>query len=87
LIDPALAVRIRAPEGGGRSTDPAWTERRLVPFAPETLTRLEALARAVSAAASTTVGPLQIAALLVERGASTADGAELAARVRRRKSG
>ena len=26
--------RLRAPASGGRSTDPAWTERRLVPLTP-----------------------------------------------------
>ncbi len=29
------------PSGGGRPTDPSWTERRLVPLAPRTLKRLQ----------------------------------------------
>lgn len=31
------------PAGGGRATDPRWTERRLVPLGPRTLERLEAI--------------------------------------------
>ena len=38
-----IEVRLRVPAGGGRPTDPRWTERRLVPLAPETLDRLEQL--------------------------------------------
>src|ERR1700736_1698399 len=36
-----IEVRFRVPPGGGRPTDATWTERRLVPFAPRTLKRLE----------------------------------------------
>ena len=32
-----IDARFRVPVGGGRSTDPRWTERRLVPLAPRTL--------------------------------------------------
>ena len=39
-----VEVRFRVPAGGGRSTDPNWTERRLVPLTPRTLQRLEELA-------------------------------------------
>jgi len=35
--------RFRVPAGGGRPTDPRWTERRLLPLAPRTLERLEAI--------------------------------------------
>ena len=36
-----IEARFSAPAGGGRRTDPRWTERRLVPLAPRTLERLE----------------------------------------------
>ena len=39
-----IEARFRVPSGGGRATDPNWTERRLVPLAPRTLARLEELA-------------------------------------------
>jgi hypothetical protein len=40
-----VEARFRVPAGGGRATDPHWTERRLVPLAPRTLKRLEATRR------------------------------------------
>jgi hypothetical protein len=64
--------RFRAPAGGGRSTDPSWTEKRLLSLAPETLARLERLAKAVSDK-GLSVGPLQVAALLLERATADAD--------------
>ena len=36
-----IQARFRVPGGGGRPTDPKWTERRLVPLAPQTLALLE----------------------------------------------
>src|SRR2546428_8892248 len=36
-----IQSRLRVPVGGGRPTDPGWTERRLIPLAPNTLTQLE----------------------------------------------
>ncbi len=39
-----VAACFRVPEGGGRPTDPSWSERRLVRLSPETLERLEKLA-------------------------------------------
>src|SRR2546426_8858924 len=36
-----VEAKFRVPAGGGRPTDPRWTERRLVPLALETLERLE----------------------------------------------
>lgn len=56
-----VAQRFRVPNGGGRATDPHWTERRLVPLSPETLNRLEGLAKSLH------IAPLQVAALLLER--------------------
>ena len=40
-----VEARFRVPAGGGRRTDPRWTERRLLPLAPKTLKRLEEQAR------------------------------------------
>jgi hypothetical protein len=39
-----VASRFRVPEGGGRLTDPSWSELRVVPLSPQTLERLEKLA-------------------------------------------
>lgn len=69
--------RFRTPARGGRATDPAWTERRLLPLRQDTLSRLEALAlqlhnRGVDAS------PLQVAALLLERAVTDADDDTLA---------
>jgi hypothetical protein len=38
-----IEARFRVPAGGERPTDPRWTELRLVPLAPQTLERLEAI--------------------------------------------
>lgn len=62
-----VEARFRAPSGGGRSTDPEWTERRLVPLAPKTLSRLERIAKIIHDKGGPVVAPLQIAALLLER--------------------
>ena len=56
-----VAERFQIPPGGGRATDPRWTERRLIPLSPETLRRLEEMAHQLH------VAPLQIAAILLER--------------------
>ncbi len=42
-----IEARFHVPSGGGRLTDPSWTERRLLPLAPRTLKRLEELAAKV----------------------------------------
>jgi hypothetical protein len=60
-----VAARFRVPEGGGRSTDPSWSEQRLVRLSPKTLERLEKLAKESHAS------PMQIAALLLERAVQT----------------
>lgn len=62
-----VEARFRVPAGGGRATDPNWTERRLVPLAPRTLKRLEAITEDVRARSGVSVEPMQIAALLLER--------------------
>jgi len=62
-----IETRFRVPVGGGRATDPHWTERRLVPLAPRTLKRLEAITERVRAGSGVSVEPMQLAALLLER--------------------
>ena len=61
-----VEARFRVPPGGGRPTDPAWTERRLLPLAPRTLRRLEEITARVRAR-GLSVEPMQLTALLVER--------------------
>src|SRR5215212_314112 len=55
-----VAARFRVPEGGGRATDPSWSEQRLVRLSPKTLEQLEKLAEKAHAS------PMQVAALLLE---------------------
>ena len=62
-----IEARLQVPAGGGRRTDPRWTERRLVPLAPRTLKRLEEITVKVWEHGGTNVDPMQIAALLLER--------------------
>lgn len=62
-----IETRFRVPSGGGRPTDPRWTERRLVPLAPRTLERLEKLSARVRADRGLSVEPMQLAALLIEQ--------------------
>lgn len=59
--------RFKAAPGGGRARDPEWTQKRLLPFRPETLARLQTLAARVSDLVEFRVEPLQVAAVLVER--------------------
>jgi hypothetical protein len=62
-----VEARFRVPPGGGRATDPNWTERRLVPLAPETLTRLEQLAAKIRERSQVPIEPMQLAGLLLEK--------------------
>ena len=62
-----IGARFRVPAGGGRATDPDWTERRLLPLAPRTLKRLEALAAKVRKQGGGSLEPMQLAALLIEK--------------------
>lgn len=66
-------ARFQAPVGGGRGTDPDWTERRLLPLAPSTLSRLEHLAKILNEQEGVSVGALQVAALLLEKAIEKAD--------------
>src|SRR5882672_8450933 len=60
-----VAARFRVPDGGGRATDPSWSEQRLVRLSPKTLEHLEQLAEQVNAS------PMQVAALLLEQAVQT----------------
>src|SRR5437773_10936525 len=74
-----VEARFRVPEGGGRRTDPRWTERRLVPLAPRTLKRLEEMTVKVREQGGVTVDPMQLAALLLERITESLSGDEATA--------
>lgn len=60
-----VAAHFRVSEGGGRSTDPSWSEKRLVRLSPKTLEQLEKIAEQAHAI------PMQVAALLLERAVQT----------------
>ena len=62
-----IDARFRVPPGGGRATDPNWTERRLVPLAPRTLARLEELAAKIREESHVSIEPMQLAGLLLEK--------------------
>jgi len=64
--------RFRSPEGGGRATDPEWTEQRLVRLKAKTLKRLERLAQHLSARGQR-LAPMQLAALMLERASEDAE--------------
>ncbi len=74
-----VKARLRAPAGGGRPTDPRWTERRLIPLAPRTLKRLEEIAVIARERHGVNVEPMQLAARLLEE--STEHLSEKKARV------
>jgi len=77
-----IDARFRSPRGGGRATEPRWTERRLVPLAPKTLRRLEKIAAKVRRL-GTNVEPLQLAALLLEKTVENLDAANARKLLRR----
>ncbi len=62
-----IKERFRVPTTGGRATDPAWTQRRLIPVAPRTLTRFEELAAKIREQSQVSVEPMQLAGLLLEK--------------------
>ena len=80
--------RFRVPAGGGRPTDPRWTERRLVPLAPRTLQRLEEITAKVREHGVVNLEPMQLAALLLEKTTEqlSRDEAEDLVRARQRAS-
>lgn len=71
-----VEARFRTPPGGGRPTDPRWTERRLVPLAPRTLARLEEITAKVREHGAVNLEPMQLAALLLERTTERLSGDE-----------
>jgi hypothetical protein len=81
-----IEARFRVPAGGGRPTDPSWTERRLLPLAPRTLKKLEAVAAKVRERGGGNLEPMQLAALLIEKSAEKLgdEDAELLMRPKRR---
>ena len=82
-----IEARFRVPITGGWLRDPAWTERRLVPIAPRTLKRLVEIAAKVREH-GTKLGPMQLAALLIEKMVEqlSEEEAEELARPKRRAS-
>ena len=68
-----IQSRFQVPQGGGRATDPHWTERRLVPLAPKTLTRLHQLAKRLHEERGIVIAPLQLAGLLLEQATGEVD--------------
>jgi hypothetical protein len=83
-----VEAQFRVPAGGGRRTDPRWTERRLLPLAPKTLKRLEELTAKVREHGGGNVEPMQLAALLLEKTTEdlSEDEAEELVRPKRRAS-
>ena len=71
-----IEARFRVPSGGGRATDPTWTERRLVPLAPRTLARLEELASKIREQSQVAIEPMQLAGLLLEKTTEQVSDAE-----------
>lgn len=68
----AIQARFRVPSSGGRATNPEWSMKRLVGLSPETLRRLEDLARSASETGDTSIEPMQLAALLLENAVAKA---------------
>jgi len=83
-----IEARFRVPAGGGRPTDPRWTQRRLVPLASQTLAQLEKLSAKVRKHRGVNIEPMQLAALLLEKTAArlSEDEAEELLRPRQRTS-
>src|SRR3990172_240853 len=69
-----IEARFRVPPGGGRPTDPNWTERRLVPLTARTLARLDEITATVREH-GVNLEPMQLAALLIEKTADELSGA------------
>jgi hypothetical protein len=62
-----IKARFRVPAGGGRPTDPNWTEKRLLPLRPRTLERLEKLTSKIQGPGGIKIEVMQFAALLLEK--------------------
>jgi hypothetical protein len=72
-----VQARFRVPAGGGRASVPEWTERRLLPLTPKTLTRIEDLAAKLRSKSGVGIEPMQLAGILLERIASAIDDDDL----------
>ena len=83
-----IEARFRVPSGGGRPTDPTWTERRLLPLAPHTLKKLEEIAARLRRHGGANLEPMQLAALLIEKTTEklSEEDAEELVRTKRRAS-
>lgn len=82
-----IGARFPVPEGEGRSTDPQWTERRLVAFAPRTLRRLSHLAERMRVRGGVRMAPMQLAALLLEKTTERLSEQDAEGLIRRRRTG
>jgi hypothetical protein len=80
-----IEARFRVPTGGGRPTDPSWTERRLLPLAPKTLKKLEDISAKVREHGMS-VEPMQLAALIIEKTAEELSDEAAKELVRRKRS-
>jgi hypothetical protein len=80
-----VEARFHTPAGGGRPTDPNWTERRLVPLAPRTLKRLEEITARVREHGVMNLEPMQLAALLLEKTTEQLSGDDAEDLVRSRR--
>lgn len=80
-----IEARFRVPVGGGRPTNPAWTERRLLPLAPRTLKKLEVISAKVRQHGGVNVEPMQLAALLLEKTTEQLSEDEAADLVKRKR--
>ncbi len=72
-----VAERFKAPKHGGRSTDPSWDARRLLPLSEETLQQLAHLAQQIEEQTQTRISPMQVAALLLERALTQANPSDI----------
>ena len=79
-----IEERFSAPKGGGRRTDPLWTERRLVPLTRQTLNSLEAISARVRRQRGGTLHPMQVAALLIEEAVGHLSAKDFSRLARRR---
>lgn len=59
--------RFRSPAGGGRRTNPSWTQARLVGLSPTTLQCLRRLTRQLSRSRHVSIQPMRLAALMLEK--------------------
>src|SRR2546427_11704997 len=71
-----VEATFRVPAGGGRATDPRWTERRLVPLAPETLKRLEDITSRGRGHGGGNGEPMQLAGRVLQKTARAPSEAE-----------